>query len=252
MGFTRDWSAAGARILDHLKFKSAPGEIRSVMVDLEDRLASILYGFTAGETIPGIKKGRFIKIGTGVQTTPPGTGAATSLDVYSRADGTGSAVELYALDALGNETKLTAGGKIPNASLENPLLTVLAAVYPVGSIYATTSATDPATVFGFGTWAAYGAGRVMVGKAAAGTFATAGGTGGAETITLTAAQSGLPAHVHPCSVGSGYSESISRITNTNDSEKGTVNTGQNSAAAASEAHNNLQPYIITYLFQRTA
>ena len=36
----------------------------------------------------------------------------------------------------------------------------------------------------------------MVGKATSGTFATAGATGGAETVTLTSAQSGVPAHTH--------------------------------------------------------
>jgi microcystin-dependent protein len=39
-------------------------------------------------------------------------------------------------------------------------------------------------------------GRVPVGKAVAGTFSTLGGSGGAETHTLTANQSGLPAHQH--------------------------------------------------------
>ena len=39
-------------------------------------------------------------------------------------------------------------------------------------------------------------GRVIAGKAASGTFANLGGTGGDEAITLTAAQSGVPAHSH--------------------------------------------------------
>jgi type IV secretory pathway VirJ component len=40
----------------------------------------------------------------------------------------------------------------------------LAAVYPVGSIYSNaTNSTNPATLLGFGTWAVFGAGKVMVG-----------------------------------------------------------------------------------------
>ena len=40
----------------------------------------------------------------------------------------------------------------------------LAAIYPVGSIYTNaTNSTNPGTLFGFGTWVAFGAGRVMVG-----------------------------------------------------------------------------------------
>lgn len=43
-------------------------------------------------------------------------------------------------------------------------LTGLSALYPVGSIYMNaTNATNPATLLGFGTWAAFGAGRVPVG-----------------------------------------------------------------------------------------
>jgi len=37
-------------------------------------------------------------------------------------------------------------------------------IYPVGSIYTNASnATNPATLFGFGTWVAFGAGRVLIG-----------------------------------------------------------------------------------------
>lgn len=67
-------------------------------------------------------------------------------------------------------------------------------IYPVGSIYISTLSTNPATLLGFGTWAAFGAGQVMVGKAASGTFATGGATGGAETITLDTTQ--IPSHNH--------------------------------------------------------
>lgn len=113
MSLTRDWSTSGARILDHTKFKDAPGEMRSIMVDLEERLADVLYGFTSGETNVGMKRGRLITIGTAVSSTPPGTGDAVSVDVYARANGTDATVELYAIDASGNEVQLTDGGKIP-------------------------------------------------------------------------------------------------------------------------------------------
>lgn len=45
-------------------------------------------------------------------------------------------------------------------------------------------------------------GRIPVGKNA-GTFVSLGGTGGVETVTLTADQSGLPAHAHPAGGSSG-------------------------------------------------
>ena len=42
--------------------------------------------------------------------------------------------------------------------------TALQAIYPVGSIYTNaTNSTNPGTLLGFGTWTAFGAGRVPVG-----------------------------------------------------------------------------------------
>jgi microcystin-dependent protein len=69
-------------------------------------------------------------------------------------------------------------------------------IYPVGSIYTNASVnTNPATLLGFGTWDAFGSGRVLVGVDAADTdFDTLGETGGAKTHTLTVDQ--MPSHTH--------------------------------------------------------
>ena len=68
----------------------------------------------------------------------------------------------------------------------------LQAVYPVGSIYINaTSSSNPTTLLGFGTWEAFGAGRVMVGLNGSDTdFDTAEETGGAKTVTSTGSISG--------------------------------------------------------------
>lgn len=67
----------------------------------------------------------------------------------------------------------------------------LQALYPIGSIYSSTVSTNPNTLFGFGTWVAYAAGRVMIGNG--GGF-TAGATGGsADAIVVT--------HTHTASSG---------------------------------------------------
>ena len=60
------------------------------------------------------------------------------------------------------------------------------ALYPVGSIYTNASvSTNPGTLLGFGTWAAFGAGRVMVGfDAGNALFNTAEETGGSYDATL--------------------------------------------------------------------
>ena len=124
-----------------------------------------------------------------------------------------------------------------------------ALVYPVGSIYMNANvATNPATLLGFGTWAAYAEGRVPVGKASSGTFDTLNATGGAETHTLSTSE--IPAHTHSYDkqVTSTDALSIHDIVRT---------TGGNTSATTGStggggAHNNLQPYIVVYMWKRTA
>jgi len=61
----------------------------------------------------------------------------------------------------------------------------------VGGLYLSTSAEDPATSLGYGSWEVFGAGRALVG---AGSGVTAGEGFGADSRTLEVAQ--LPAHQH--------------------------------------------------------
>lgn len=142
-------------------------------------------------------------------------------------------------------------------------------IYPIGSIYTSTLSTNPNTLFGIGTWSAYGEGRVLVGKATSGTFTTPGATGGAETVTLTSAQSGLLAHSHGVSdpghshtvCSTGHSDSAGGYTgggNVCNQQVGTsssttgISISNNTAQNASEAHTNLQPYVVVYMWRRTA
>ena len=61
-----------------------------------------------------------------------------------------------------------------NTAITNALATLTAA-YPVGSIYMNaSSSTNPATLLGFGTWVALGAGRMLIGV----------GTGGGATYSV--------------------------------------------------------------------
>ena len=129
-------------------------------------------------------------------------------------------------------------------------------LYPVGSLYTSTLSTNPGTLLGVGTWTAYATGQVLVGKAAAGTFNTAGATGGAETVTLTAAQSGVPAHTHVETVGNGSAGATLMVPqvyyNSTNAFVSNESTSANTAADASQSHTNLQPYIVVYIWQRTA
>lgn len=126
----------------------------------------------------------------------------------------------------------------------------LAVVYPVGSIYTSTVSTNPNTLFGFGTWAAFGEGRVLVGKASSGTFLTAGSTGGTETHTLTVAE--MPSHTHGQKVTANTGPST-RIDFTSDTDGAEYDQGvQTYPTGGGGAHNNLQPYVVVYMWQRTA
>lgn len=128
--------------------------------------------------------------------------------------------------------------------------TINALVYPVGSIYMNANvATNPATLLGFGTWAAYAEGRVPVGKASSGTFDTLNATGGAETHTLTIAE--MPEHNH------NISPTLTRGSGTDgDPDKASGGGNQGSFSISNTggggAHNNLQPYIVVYMWKRTA
>jgi len=149
----------------------------------------------------------------------------------------------------------------------------LQALHPVGSIYTSTSATNPGTSFGFGTWVAFGAGRVLIGDG--GGYA-AGSTGGSANSVLighahTASFSGnaLGGHQHTTPLppywsvggsggvnftsgaayqGSGYNGVSDSVSAGTPSGAVTVNT----AGSGSGTNENLQPYIVVYMWNRTA
>jgi hypothetical protein len=72
--------------------------------------------------------------------------------------------------------------------------------WPIGSVFISIVSTNPATLLGFGTWSAFGAGRVMVGLDSGDTdFDTAEETGGAKTVQSSAqtfAGNALGTHQH--------------------------------------------------------
>ena len=131
----------------------------------------------------------------------------------------------------------------------------LLAVYPVGSIYTSIVSTSPGTHFG-GTWVSFGQGRVMVGHDDAADpdtdFVAPSGDGssvllgGAKTHTLSVDE--IPSHTHGISnfedpTGTGSNGSANGA-----SSFSTVNTD---ATGGGGAHNNLQPYVVVYMWKRT-
>jgi hypothetical protein len=130
--------------------------------------------------------------------------------------------------------------------------------YPVGSIYMNASdSTDPSVLLGFGTWAAFGAGRVPVGIDSSDTdFDTAEETGGAKTHTLTKQE--IPPHTHTYNMkqnitGGSSSGGDAYNLGFTSYETGGGNIGENSDGTGNASpHNNLQPYIVVYMWKRTA
>tara|TARA_Y100001973_G_scaffold98512_1_gene156217 strand:- start:212 stop:928 length:717 start_codon:yes stop_codon:yes gene_type:complete len=123
----------------------------------------------------------------------------------------------------------------------------LQAVYPVGSIYINASvSTNPATLLGFGTWTAFGAGRVMVGLDSGDTdFDAAEETGGAKTKTLSISE--LPAHTHTIAASTSDTDA-GGISQGNTTSTTNVNTG---STGSTSAFSLLQPYIVVYMWKRT-
>lgn len=157
-------------------------------------------------------------------------------------------------------------------------------VYPIGSVYISVIETNPAVLFGFGTWALIEAGRFLLsqGRANWGTTYTNGSTGGEVTHTLSIPE--LPPHSHKGTAGTGGSTHRHPITtyqrhgqsgawindacwsNGDVTTNGHTVTGYTDAGKGGEhthdvtvdntgsgqAHNNMPPYLVCYMWKRTA
>lgn len=186
-----------------------------------------------------------------------GTGAVNATILGSQTvSGKG---ELCYVDEDDNTIQITSGGKIRAESLGGvypaanlaAMATLLDKIYPVGIVVTLGVSTNPNTLFGVGTWSAI-AGRVIVGIDAGQTeFDTLNETGGEKTHLLTSAESGLPAHNHALSnYNDGTSGNVAKSASANNPTGGV--TGTNTAADAASAHNNLQPYIVKYVWERVS
>lgn len=123
--------------------------------------------------------------------------------------------------------------------------TIQVQAFPVGSIFISVVSTNPATLLGYGTWSAFATGRTLVGIDAGQTeFDTVEETGGSKTHTLTIAE--MPAHDHAGSYNGGSS------TFNWQTAPGASGISVTGSTGGGGAHNNLQPYIVTYMWKRTA
>lgn len=196
-------------------------------------------------------------------------------------DGSVTAATTATTQAPGTNTTQIAN----TAFVQAAVAATMAAMYPVGSIYTNaTNNTNPATLFGFGTWVSFGAGQMPVGFSSGDPlFGTAGNTGGSRDATL-------PTHNHNASTAAGgaatgtinggnpgdfggFQSGTGVLSATGSAQpnrpQGSSGTNGNlptmslsipththsvtvDAAGSSATNANLPPYITVYMWKRTA
>lgn len=119
-------------------------------------------------------------------------------------------------------------------------------IYPVGSIYMSANSINPGTLFG-GTWSQI-KDRFLL---AAGDTYSAGATGGEATHKLTASESGLPNHIHTLGMKPG-SGGWTTVAMSDGAEIYTGYSGWSGSKDADQAHNNMPPYLVVYMWKRTS
>jgi len=201
------------------------------------------------------------QVGTdGDNFTVGGAFTCTGAAVFSSTVALGGSATATTQSSSDNTTKVATTAFVQAA---------LAAAYPVGSIYINaTSSTNPATLLGFGTWVAFGAGRVPVGlDAGNAAFDTAEETGGsADAITVSHTHTATsvvtdPTHKHISfgTSGGGFNTGVLGPSSGNSNgnyETALASTGitvatTNASTGSSGTNANLQPYIVVRMWKRT-
>lgn len=151
--------------------------------------------------------------------------------------------------------------KINSASLKKDIedfvkeLVKSTPVTHVGQIILSTTlntADKVKNIYG-GKWEPFGAGKVLVGAGSnGGRSFTAGSTGGEYEHTLTTNE--MPSHTHSSSMHNTDGAGVNYL-NVQKADPGmgltTGNTGT-TAAGGGHAHNNMQPYVVVYMWRRVA
>ena len=157
----------------------------------------------------------------------------------------------FSLDCEGN---LTVNSITTNVQDETSPDIDFDQIYPVGSVYISVNSTNPSTLFG-GTWEAFASGKTLVGiDTQQSEFNTVQKTGGEKKHTLTIEE--MPSHSHRFKAWAwGYTRASTtnycadqsmQYDNYEDIGAHIANTG------GGQAHNNLQPYIVVYMWKRVA
>ena len=126
-------------------------------------------------------------------------------------------------------------------------------IYPVGSIYFNMAvSTNPGTLLGFGTWAAYAEGRVLVGFQSSGTFDALDESLHAETAAHTLTTDEIPAHTHTYDRQNPTTDVISIDDTTRTTGGNSSATSGSTGGGSAHSHSTLQPSKTLYIWKRTA
>ena len=141
----------------------------------------------------------------------------------------------------------------------------LQALHPIGSIYTATVSTNPGPLCGFGTWVAYGAGRVLIGDGGGYSAGATGGSADAITVSHTHTATSTvtdPGHFHETAVNAlngvsttGFQDGANptgRVVPTSTVTTGITVATTNASTGSSGTNANLQPYVVVYMWNRTA
>ena len=113
---------------------------------------------------------------------------------------------------------------------------------PIGAIYMSTVSTSPATYFG-GTW-------TQITDRFLRTATSSGGTGGEATHVLTEAE--LPSHNHTFRGRTGSGTSTATKVVELYSAAGSTTTAYTDYTGGTTGHENMPPYLVVYIWRRTA
>lgn len=227
--------------------------------------------FASKDSLPSGNAGKIVK-GTEIDTefnniaTAVATKADLSSPTFTGTPTLPSGTTGVTQTSTDDSTKLATTAFVQDVA-DSISATIKSALFPVGSIYTNVSnATNPGTLLGFGTWTAFGAGRVMVGFDSSNTlFDTAGETGGSANAVLVShthtATVTDPGHIHTVSAdtifdfGTGRTGIAPSGGTTSSSYINSAVTGitvDNSTEGSSATNANYQPYITVYMWRRTA
>jgi hypothetical protein len=175
--------------------------------------------------------------------------SATAAIAYSKLNLASSLlVTDIASTAYASEAEAKAGTE--NTKLMTPLTTmqaILDRVYPIGTVVTLSVSTNPATLYGIGTWTAI-AGKVIVGIDASQTeFDTLNETGGNKTVSTSHTHS-IP--YNGWSNASGNNEGL--LYRTSGGGDSLVTTANRTSGSGGDEISVLSPYIVKYVWERTA